>query len=106
MAEEAKNTTVKFVPNGGDYLRMNRWLMSMFVYINGARLQAAELLLDVHILNQQQASMDMLEQIQLDRDVLGGDDLAQYTIGEFLVCLINWERRAKLSYLCHVQLLW
>jgi hypothetical protein len=82
MVNEAKNTTGKFRPKYGDYLRINYWLMAMFVFVNGQRLQAAELLLDVHILSQQRASVDAYKQVHLDRDVLKGEDLAQYTIGD------------------------
>jgi hypothetical protein len=82
MVNEAKNSTGKFRPKYGDYLRINYWLMAMFVFVNGQRLQAAELLLDVHILSQQRASVDARKEVKLDRGVLKGEDLAQYTIGD------------------------
>jgi hypothetical protein len=82
MVNKAKNTTGKFLPKYGDYLRINYWLMAMFVFVNGQRLQAAELLLDVHILSQQRASVDARKEVKLDRGVLKGEDLAQYTIGD------------------------
>jgi hypothetical protein len=82
MTDTAIKANGEYLPKPAKFLRINRWLMIMFIYINGQRRQAPELLLDVHILHQQRASLDAFEQIQLDRNALRGDDLAQYTIGD------------------------
>ncbi len=86
MTKRAQRTTGQFLPKKSHFLRINKWLMIMLVYVNGQRVQCAGLLLDMHVLNVQRASVDKYDEIQLDREVLkNDDDLAQYTIGDISI---------------------
>jgi hypothetical protein len=57
-----------------------RWLMIMTNYFNGARLQAAGLLKNEHVMMQQRASRSG-DTVELDKGEIGADQFAFFTIG-------------------------